>query len=120
LRRYLRSLTPSGDPCGVPGCGDGRVLEDCCCRHSFTGQGNPANDVPNDGIIDWFAIDVAVRGLRRVRLSWVEKDIAVGTMLAQGDGVQAIQDRLGVRVSGEVGGRRLVAAQEIAEALSAR
>ena len=117
LRRRLRAIVPSSTPCAVPGCMAGRVQHDSCLFHSLTGQGHPAGEVPNDGIIDWIAIDVAVRGLRDVRLTWVEKDIATGVMLYKGVGVQAIQDRLGVRIVGYADSRRYQAAEKIAAAL---
>jgi hypothetical protein len=119
LRRQLRRTVPSSIACAVPGCGEGRVTHDCCYRHSLTGPRTAPDTVPNDGIIDWLAIDIAARGLRRVRLTWVEKDIAVGVILASGGGVQQAQDFTGARVTGSNNGRRLEAALKIAEALNA-
>lgn len=117
-RRYkaLRRTAPSKDLCEVPSCEVGKVTDDCCYRHSVQQPWNRPDIITNDGIIDWVAIDVAARGLRDVRLTWVEKDIAAGVMLAKGYGVHEAQERLGVRISGVTNSRRRLAAEKIAAA----
>jgi hypothetical protein len=59
------------------------VTDDCCYAHSLNNRA--ANVVPNDGVIDWLAIDIAVDGSRPVRLTWVEQEIAAATILANGE-----------------------------------
>lgn len=117
-REWLRSLPASQDPCGVPGCKNMRVTDDCCYQHSV-GNSDTCTTVPNDGILDWVAIDAAARGLRKVRLTWVEKDIALGMILANGGTLCDAQERLGINIVGarQRNSRRLVAARKIAEAL---
>lgn len=89
--------------CEVPGCTRDKEVEDCCRPHSF-GQsrvncGEYANALPNDGVIDWEAIDIAVQGARKVRLTWVETDISVATLLAQGCPRRIIKERVGTTPS---------------------
>lgn len=116
-RNALRKIKPSDVQCAVPGCPHGRVTHDCCYSHSLAGLDN-SNTVPNDGIIDWIAVDVAARGLRKVRLTWVEKDIAVGTIFARGGGPEEAENFTGARVTSASTQRRFLAAQRIAEALN--
>lgn len=119
-RRVLRRAVQRDVQCAVPGCDGKRITDDCCYRHSLTGYGEVSVwTLHNDGIIDWLAIDVATRGLRKVRLTWVEKDIAVGIILARGGGVFEVQERIGARVCGSPNSRRMIAARRIAEALNA-
>ena len=109
-RRALRRLPVSEVRCEVPSCEEGNIKNDCCYDHSVQRGGFGRNAViHNDGIIDWVAIDVASRGLREVRLTWVEKDIAVAVMLAKGYGIHEAAERIGARVS-------RLAAEKIAKA----
>ena len=55
--------------------------------------------LPNDGILDRIAISAAVQGARRVRLTWVEREIAVITMYQAGHGPREIQEHLGFAVT---------------------
>ena len=117
-RQWLRSLTVSQDSCGVPGCTNKKITDDCCYKHSV-GNSDACTTVPNDGILDWVAIDAAARGLRKVRLTWVEKDIALGTILANGGTLSDAEERLGISIIGtrQRHSRRFAAAVKIAEAL---
>jgi hypothetical protein len=110
--------------CEYPGCEAFALTDeegfpvDCCYRHSL-GNGFD-NTLPNDGIIDWTAIKIAISGSRPVRLTWVEKDIALGMILAS-DGTLADGERLlGVCVAASRyhRSRRVRAARRIAEALN--
>lgn len=120
-RRRLRSLEVSSERCDVPGCPDYKITDDCCYRHSI-GNSDAGSTVPNDGILDWIAIDAAARGLRQVRLTWVEKDIALGVILANGGTLTDAEERLGIHIAGtrQRYSRRFAAARKIAEALCAR
>ena len=82
-------------PCGVPGCLAPREEHDCCDEHSRPDYGNSPVFSPNDGIIDEVAIDVVARGIRQVPLTWVEAEIAAGTMLARGLTITETMERLG-------------------------
>lgn len=83
---HLRTLTPRDEPCKVPACTEPSLTEDCCRGHSLNKPiGNTATGIlPNDGTIDWLAIDIAVEGLRPVKLTWVEFEIALATLIANG------------------------------------
>lgn len=116
-RAALRKITPRDVACAVPGCPHKRVLEDCCYGHSLLGRGN-SNAIPNDGIIDWTAVDAAARGLRKVRLTWVERDIAVGIIFARGGGPEEAENFTGARITSASNQRRTKAAWLIAEALN--
>ena len=114
--KALRRMTPRDEPCAVPGCCAGRVTADCCYQHSLAGKGN-SRLLPNDGIIDWVAVDVAARGLRRVRLTWVERDIAIGRILAEGGNLTQAERLTGGRVSNVPDSPRVQSARRIAEYL---
>lgn len=112
--RALRALSPrEGEPCGVPGCKDLRVTEECCYRHSLN-KSSP-NFLPNDGLIDWQAIEVAAQGLREVSLTWVETVIAAGMILAEGGGVREVERRMHVFLKSS--SERLAEARAIADAI---
>lgn len=99
------------DTCGVPGCTADRTTEDCCHAHGLNKGGRPT--LPNDGVLDWIAIDIAVEGSREVRLTWIEWDIAAATILANGLPASEVATRLG-RWLDPTRGRRV---EEIAEAI---
>lgn len=89
--------------CQYPGCG-ADPDRDLCGEHSSRWGRIPRrlrdrDLLPNDGIIDRLAIEVACQGARIVRLTWVERDIAVARMYAAGKTPQEIQERLGFEVS---------------------
>lgn len=123
-RRALGRRVVSDSPCKYPGCeafalADAEEgLTDCCYRHSL--GNSDASGLPNDGIIDWTAIEVAISGTRPVRLTWVEKDIALGYILSQGGSLADGERLLGVYVAAERyrDSRRVKAAMAIAEALN--
>lgn len=95
--KALRSLPASGEECQVPGCTEDKITEDCCYEHSLDDAHNALQgSLPNDGIIDWVAVDLAVQGVRPVRLTRVEKDIAIAKMLKTGRSPTAVADSLGV------------------------
>ncbi len=52
--------------------------------------------IPSDGIHDEIAIDTAVRGIRRVRLSPTERAMVACKILSTGGTASTLQDRLGV------------------------
>lgn len=108
-------MTPSDIPCVVPGCGLGRVTEDCCLTHSLMSNEGGGKSLHNDGIVDWLAVEIAASGTRQVQLTWVEKDIAAGVMFARGYGAEEIENRTGARVCGVPTSRRVLAARKIAE-----
>jgi len=120
-RKALRRREVSDRRCGYPAC-DGKALmdeegfaTDCCYRHSL-GNSDTDNNIPNDGIIDWTAIEVAYEGSRPVRLTWVEKDIALGYILAAGGTLADGERHLGIKVQGvrQRNSRRVKAAERIA------
>ena len=124
-RRVALAARPVSDkPCEVPGCKDGALIDeedditDCGYKHSLQGSDND-NALPNDGIIDWTAIEVAVQGARPVGLTWVEKDIVMATVLVQGESITQALTRAGVRHECAHQGRRAEAVQSILEALRA-
>lgn len=124
VRKALMRREVSTKPCGYPGCPGSALIDeegevtDCCYRHSL-GNSDTDNNLPNDGIIDWTAIEVAASGARPVRLSWVEKDIALGRILAAGGTLADGERNLGIKVMGtrQRNSRRVKAAQRIAEVL---
>lgn len=85
--------------CLVPGCrgetGDG----DCCADHCRQLGGAKGTYRPNDGVIDFVAVDVVAKGLRVVPLTWVEAEIAMAKMLACGISKDEIYVRLGFQVN---------------------
>src|SRR6185312_16315215 len=100
-RRVALARCPvSEKQCEVPGCGGLTLINeddditDCCYGHSLQGS-DTDNALPNDGIIDWTAIDVAVQGARPVGLTWVEKDIVMATVLADGGNITQALERAG-------------------------
>lgn len=115
-RRELARKTPSTQPCGVPGCTSGRVTEDCCYEHSLQSSAGK-RWLWNDGIIDWMAVATARYGWRTVKLSWVEAEIAIGMMIADGLTFEEIYDRLGINLKS--GSPRLAAYERVADAVRA-
>lgn len=83
--------------CTYPGCEQPRVSEECCYTHSLD-HARVDCFLPNDGIIDWQAIDIARRGLRRVELTMPEFEIAAAYMLNDGLAPCDIYDRTGLVV----------------------
>lgn len=119
-RRWLQTLIPGEESCRVPGCPEGKITDDCCYQHSLSNS-DSRSTLPNDGILDWVAIDAAARGLRKVRLTWVEKDIALAMILHGGGTLTDAEERLGISIVGtrQRHSRRIVAATKILEALDA-
>lgn len=125
-RKALKRREVSDKDCAYPGCPGKALVDeegdatDCCYKHSL-GNSDTDNNLPNDGIIDWTAIEVAASGARPVRLSWVEKDIALGYILAAGGTLADGERNLGIKVQGtrQRGSRRVKAAEQIAEYLRA-
>lgn len=54
--------------------------------------------IPNDGVIDWTAIDLTIEGVRPVRLTWVEREIAAAILLARGEEKADVERQVGVAV----------------------
>lgn len=125
-RKALRQREVSDKDCGYPTCGGKALIDeegdatDCCYRHSL-GNSDTDNNLPNDGIIDQTAIEVGVKGLRPVKLTWVEKDIALGRILAAGGTLADGERNLGIQVQGsrQRNSRRVKNALRIAEYLEA-
>lgn len=116
----LKRLPVSDEECGVPGCKEPKITDDCCYHHSLYDAHNTSpTSVPNDGIIDWTAIDIAIQGARPVRLSRVERDIAAAKLFKAGWSPTAIADHLGVSHAGLTTGRRAEEVRRIMEALDA-
>lgn len=82
--------------CEVPGCTGTRVKEDSCTFHA-TPKNSPGA-LPNDGIIDWIAIELATEGGRLPRLTWVERDIAAAVLFARGWQPRDVINRLGINL----------------------
>jgi hypothetical protein len=104
--------------CAYPTCEEPRVTDDCCYAHAV--DGSPANGsnvfLPNDGIIDWQAIEMARSGARVVRLSWVEFEIAGAYILLDGETQDEMRARTGVQC---YKANRIKRMQEVADALGA-
>lgn len=122
-RRLALARRPASDKqCEVPGCKGLALIDeeddvtDCCYAHSLQGSDSD-NALPNDGIIDWTAVEVAAQGARRVGLTWVEKDIVMAMVLAEGGNITTALERAGVHHQCTNGGRRADAVAEIMEAL---
>lgn len=81
--------------CDFPTC-DLPAITDCCYEHSINDRVQGDAFLDNDGIIDWQAIDVARRGLRVVRLTWVEYEIAGAYILADGETQEEMRERTGI------------------------
>jgi hypothetical protein len=80
----------------VPGCRTDAEIEDCCKTHGAAFHGPAALDsIPNDGILDFIAIEVAADKTRPVRLTWIERDVAAAYMLSQGHMREEVLERLG-------------------------
>lgn len=120
-RRTLLASRPVSDKqCEVPGC-EGITLineeddvTDCCYAHSLQGS-DTENTLTNDGIIDWTAIDVAAQGARPVGLTWVEKDIVMAVVLAEGGNITQALACAGAHH--QHSGRRAAAIEKIRQAL---
>lgn len=56
----------------------------------------PSMIIPEDGIIDWLAVDIAVRGDRVVMLTVNERSLAVARLMRQGVGCNTVAARLGI------------------------
>ena len=52
--------------------------------------------IPEDGIIDTLAVQIAASGQRRVRLTRMERRLAVALILARGGNAYQVHKRLGV------------------------
>lgn len=52
--------------------------------------------IPEDGIIDAFAVQIAASGQRRVRLTRMERRLAAALILARGGSAYQVHKRLGV------------------------
>lgn len=88
--------------CVYPGCEQPRRDDDAdVCRRFHSGKRAPGQREPdpymadNDGLVDEEAIWIAFRGIRRVRLSWVERDIVIAMMLGAGMDVKTIAEHTG-------------------------
>lgn len=83
-----------------------RLDREAAARRSAR-QGRYDNDrmIPNDGVIDWTAIEITLEGLRQVRLTWVEREIAAAIMLARGETRDDVEERMGLNLSSSSAGR---------------
>lgn len=61
--------------------------------------------IPNDGVIDWTAIELTLEGVRQVRLTWVEREIVAAIMLSRGETRDDVEDRIGLNLSSSSAGR---------------
>lgn len=52
--------------------------------------------IPEDGIIDPLAVEIAASGQRRVRLTWTERRIAAALIMARGGTSYQVAKRLGL------------------------
>lgn len=121
-RTALKRREVSAKDCAYPGCKGKALIDedgdvtDLCYKHSL-GNSDTDNNLPNDGWLDWTAIEVAASGARPVRTTWVEKDIALGWILAAGGTLADGERNLGISVMGtrQRNSRRVQAAYQIAK-----
>jgi hypothetical protein len=125
-KRVALARRPISDkPCEVPACEGAALVDedddetDCCYGHSLQSS-DTENTLPNDGIIDWTAIEVAVQGTRPVSLTWVEKDIAIAMILARGGTITQACERVGADHKSASKGSRAEAIARILSAQSTR
>ena len=52
--------------------------------------------IPDDGIIDPLAVQIAASGQRRVRLTRAERRLAAALILARGGSIYRVAQRLGI------------------------
>lgn len=96
---------PEEERCVYPGCPWPREADlDLCKRYHlarWAPNSNQANDslVPNDGLVDWRAIEIAANGERRTKLTWIERDIAIAMILGAGLDVDEVLERIGYVLS---------------------
>lgn len=96
-------ILPPDLQCVYPGCTWPREEEEDLCEGYHSGKWPNRKErtdrlVANDGIVDWQAIGLTVQGLRRVNLTWVERDIAIAMLLGQGYDVDTVLDRTGYKL----------------------
>lgn len=100
--RHDPPALPPDQRCSYPDCPWSRDEEDDedaeLCRRNHSTPWPPGDREglrANDGIVDWQAIALVAAGLRRVRLTWVERDIAIAVILGMGLDVADVLDRTG-------------------------
>lgn len=95
------------EQCSYPECKEARKPDtDLCAKYhaawwSPNGGGPKPGLVENDGIVDWEAIEIAAGGERAVKLTWVERDIAIMKILAAGHSYFEAALRVGMPVASE-------------------
>lgn len=89
------------DRCVFPGCRQPRRDELDLCAQYHGGAWGQNSDTPdetlneNDGLVDWVAVEIAAGGQRRVRLTWVERDLAAAIILGAGFSATDVELRTG-------------------------
>jgi hypothetical protein len=123
-REKMRRRRVSEKACAYPGCpgsalfDEHQIVTDLCYEHSINRPG--PGTLPNDGWIDWTAIEVGEQGAREIRMTWVEKDIALGRILAAGGTLADGERNLGIYCENrnQQQNRRVQAAYQIARHLN--
>lgn len=89
--------------CAVPGCRlPGSKAKGLCPRHyrRWRADQEPEADLnliqPDDGIVDYIAVELAVKGTRVVRMTQTERRVAADKILAAGGDVVTVSERLGI------------------------
>jgi hypothetical protein len=83
-----------------PGCKNPKFQGKDLCKFPHGAQPQAGrHTIPNDGLIDPIAIEIAVRGTREVRLTWPERYIAAAMMHRLGVSFAEINMRLHWRMS---------------------
>jgi hypothetical protein len=103
------ATVPDGDPrqCRRPTCKRIKKAHGLCAkdaarwlRGTYTEDGTdrsvPGWQIPDDGIIDEIAIDIAATGQRRVRLTPTELRLAARRIIASGFKAKTLEARLGI------------------------
>lgn len=93
----------SPERCQYPGC-PGAPVRELCKRHATRWGRIPQRLrdeklLPNDGVFDWTAVEVAAQGAWPVRLSWAEREVAVLILYMRDVSPCDIRERLGFFVA---------------------
>lgn len=97
----MKGLLVPGPNCLVPGCTETKDerYEDTCSNHGR--RKAVRNTIPNDGVIDWLAIDLLIGQSREVAVTWLERDIAAARLAARDWTEQSIESYLGIYIETE-------------------
>lgn len=101
LRRWAKHERRTAPPCVRPGCSNPQYARKLCraCyerRRRKRSKFDPALIVPDDGIVDGIALEIAVTGMRVVRMTRKERRLAARRILLSGGDVPEVAARLGI------------------------